>query len=518
MKKGFLIGSVAAFGMIAVFFLVMAFSERFQISIISPQDSTSVFSDFTLSMFITPSEVHEADIYIDGSLYKIYGEEDIKSIDISGSKLWSIPVKMDTFPSGGHSIQIYLKGGVFTKNNNKRIFLNCYKIHPDPVKPTEAEYNAVQSFLADKIQNLFIKLNNVRYAKENWQRSTEYTLTKKEVYEANVPGNIRERTFNIVSAIEDGKSYERLSSAVNELNYELQEQGYPFIAVLIDNTNESKYRTTLLLTYKISEVYPVKADSQTVNTFLMKRMDRLDVQELFNGAVQENSPYAYVLEDQATINAKDISGFLTDDNSIAIKSVTKKTNGNMTKEEVSEIIKGIKSEIRSYPSKNDAAFDISVRDIAIHESRHALDYRLGNKLSKSVVDLLSHIYNKPPSENKSDDIQTIKTAFETLLRINPEFSALLYTLAKNEGNRKYSLLKLFDYISDSYYDNTPYSWAAKLIFARLAEQAGNSFHGNIVYEPFAPNKKEWSSVFMSLMRLEPAELGNLADTVYAKEF
>ncbi|HPS64200.1 MAG TPA: hypothetical protein PK447_01345, partial [Ignavibacteria bacterium] len=186
--------------------------------------------------------------------------------------------------------------------------------------------------------------------------------------------------------------------------------------------------------------------------------------------------------------------------------------------EMNEIRNQIRSELRSYPSENDAPFDISVRDIAIHESRHALDFRLGNRLSKSVVELLSHIYNKPPVENKSENLQNIKTAFETLLQINPEFSALLYTLAKNEGNRKYSLLKLFDYISDSYYDRSPYIWAAKLIFARLDEQSGNSFHQNIIYEPFTPNKKEWSQVFMNLMRLDADKLGRIADEVYTKEF
>lgn len=518
MKKKLFISIVIAAGLIAAFFLLMAYSERFQVSFISPQDSTSVFSDFTLSMFITPSDLNEADIYIDGSLYKTYDKDSIHSIDISGSKLWSIPVTMDTFPSGGHLIQIYYKGGFFTKNISKKLFVNYYKPHSNPPKPSDAGLKTVQDFLADKIQDLFIKLNNTRYSKEKWQKDIEYTLTKKEVYEADVPGNIRERTFNIVNSIEDGKSFERIGSAVNELNYDLQEQGYPFIAVLIDNVNESNYRTTLLLTYKISEVYPVTESGTTINTFVMKRMDRLNVQELFNGAVQENSPYAYVLEDQAEMNSKDISRILTGSDIDAENSIRKKTNGNLTADEMNEIRNQIRSELRSYPSENDAPFDISVRDIAIHESRHALDFRLGNRLSKSVLELLSHIYNKPPVENKSENLQNIKTAFETLLQINPEFSALLYTLAKNEGNRKYSLLKLFDYISDSYYDRSPYIWAAKLIFARLDEQSGNSFHQNIIYEPFTPNKKEWSQVFMNLMRLDADKLGRIADEVYTKEF
>ncbi|HPS64201.1 MAG TPA: hypothetical protein PK447_01350, partial [Ignavibacteria bacterium] len=330
MKKEIFISIVIAAGLIAAFFLLMAYSERFQVSFISPQDSTSVFSDFTLSMFITPSDLNEADIYIDGSLYKTYDKDSIHSIDISGSKLWSIPVTMDTFPSGGHLIQIYFKGGFFTKNISKKLFVNYYKPHSNPPKPSDADLKTVQDFLADKIQDLFIKLNNTRYSKEKWQKDIEYTLTKKEVYAANVPGNIRERTFNIVNSIEDGKSFERIGSAVNELNYDLQEQGYPFIAVLIDNVNESNYRTTLLLTYKISEVYPVTESGTTINTFVMKRMDRLNVQELFNGAVQENSPYAYVLEDQAEMNSKDISRILTGSDIDAENSIRKKTNGNLT--------------------------------------------------------------------------------------------------------------------------------------------------------------------------------------------
>lgn len=519
MKKILLIGSLIIVVGLVAFFLIMAFSERFQVSFISPHDSTSVFSDFSISMMITPSDLSEVDIYIDGEQYKTYEKDSINGIDISGSKLWSIPISMKNYSSGGHRIQIYFKGGIFTKNIDRKIFVNYYQLHSNPIKPTSEELNSVGEYLKENIQDLFIKLNNIRYSKEKWQSDTEYKLTKKEVFNIDIPKNIKDKIFKIIEQIEQENSYPKISSAVNTLNYELQEQGYPYMAVLIDYTSNEKYRTTLLLTYEISGVIPVNIDSVTVNTFLLKRMDRVDVKELFNGAVQENSPYAFVLEDQARSNAKDILSFIDGDIYSSDKFIRKKTNGNLSAEELKKVSEEIRDELKALPSSNDNAFEVSVRDVAIHESRHVLDYRLGNPLSKSVVQILSHIYNKPIGDKPTkEDAANIQTAFETLLQINPEFSALLYTLAKNQGNRKYTLMKLFEYISDSYYDNSPYFWAAKLIFARMDEGAGNSFHQNIIFEPFSSNKKEWTKPFMNLINLNPDSLGSIAEKIYSQEF
>jgi hypothetical protein len=196
------------------------------------------------------------------------------------------------------------------------------------------------------------------------------------------------------------------------------------------------------------------------------------------------------------------------------------TNGYVKKNEDAEyFIKKVKEETQKYI--NDGTFtELLKKSNAYHEIRHLNDFKEARKIGKSVPDVLNYFYGDVKNVNffsLDSSFKAEKDICETLLKVNPEFSAYLYELTNSTGLRRLVLLNLFEKLVNPDKEETSHQWAAKLIIYQLAKLNG-FVNKDLVSLPLEGNEEEWYTILKKLMELPLQKLERDSARLLSLEF
>ena len=183
------------------------------------------------------------------------------------------------------------------------------------------------------------------------------------------------------------------------------------------------------------------------------------------------------------------------------------------------ILDKIKEESQKYVI-NKTFTELVKKSNAYHEIRHLNDYKLAQRIGKSVPEVLGYFYSNIGGEDffsLDSTFKTEKDICEILLKINPEFSAYLYELVNSDGLRRLILVTLFEKIVNANKDDTSHQWAAKLILYKLAQMNGFT-EKDLIALPIEGNEQGWLVLLKKLLEVPYEKIETDAAQLLMEEF
>lgn len=478
----------------------------FKVYLISPQTRILVSSEFPATILIKGKRMPtEIEVYIDDKMIQRSNANSFDYTDLGILKIANLKIDPLYLPAGVYSMSIVLKGGMFLKDSRITKEFIYEKMSPVPGKPSEEQVRKMKDFLSEDVSSLTAKLNNARdyYVNSDWRNSDKYVEQKEKVRNADVDTAVRRKVLDLFGKIEDKGDLDEINNITNSLNLELHNDGYPFANLMFEYRYNNGTTASYLLSYEITDEISPLPESPGRNVYILKRIDKLNITEQFLGIKLPNSPFSFILGESLELALKRCTSAASGDRDESVKEIKRMTKSYRINDEDAKLLsEKIREEINAVSRKEPLA-SLVKNSNAFHEIRHLNDYKDAKRIGWSVPDVLKYFY----ADIGNDNIFNIDSSFthekdicETLLKVNPEFSAYLFELAKSNGLRRYILLSLFERIINPDKEDTSHHWASKLIIYLLAKN-NNFTDRNLVILPVSGNEDAWFTLTKKLIEL-----------------
>jgi hypothetical protein len=499
-------------------------SKDFNVNIIYPPEGILVSTNFPAFIIVSPfDKFKEVEIRINGRLKDRIAYEDMRILRIGNNAFINLPVTVEGERSGNKDIEITFNRK-FLSPKYKLLTSVQYFEFPDVTEtPDSVQIKRIEDFFGNRIQDLIIKLNTTRNSNPDWKNDADYLKVKESAGENNIPEDIKKAFFDLVGTFESDTTRIAKANASNYLNYLLMKRGYPVLTVLLENEFEQGVKRTVIFTYKIIEKGAVSSGGISEKVYLLERLDKLEGKELFSGIITEHSPVCLIINEVVKRNSEELSIIISGDKREAGILARKYTHYFIKEDaEIGRIINSIVKEAEEFAKKKgsgveEISYEITKLSTSTHEAKHLADYRTGFPFAKCITEILPYFFGNEILTESKTDIKRLIKVYDVFSRINPEYSAYLFSLAYADGGRKYQLLKLLDFILNEYYEDNQYQWAAKLIYYRLGEKTGTDAK-KILTEAVEGNEKEWVEIFKRAAGTDAEELGKIFREIYEEDF
>ncbi len=483
--------------------------NTYKVYLIAPETSILVSTDFPATILIkgrkTPDVV---EVYVDDKLSEKIMFKDAAYTDLGELKIANLKIDPLYLSSGKHSFTIVLTGSMFLKESRISADFIYEKMNNFSSANSKEKTDAMTKYFAEDVSQMIVALNNAReyYINSDWKTSEKYLAQKQKVLNADVEGSVKAKLAEVIQAIENKNSLDSIYNSANALNVELYNKGYPVTNLMFEYRYKNGNNNSLLMSYGISDSVLLEKENQRSLVHIIKRLDGINVKEQFLGIKLPNSPFAFILEDNMNLLTERYLRIFSTDETTAKNEISRMTNGYIRKnEDASYILGKIKEESQKYII-NKTFTEMLRKSNAYHEIRHLNDFKEARRIGKSVPEVLKYFYGDIKNENffsLDSSFRTEKDICETLLKVNPEFSAYLYELVNSTGLRRLVLLNLFEKLVNPDKDDTSHQWAAKLIIFQLAKLKGFTDR-DLISLPLEGNEGEWYTILKKLMDV-PAE-------------
>lgn len=478
----------------------------FKVYLISPQTKILVSSEFPATILIKGKRMPaEIEVYIDDKMTQTINANTFEYTDLGLIKIANLKIDPLYLPGGVHSMTILLKGGPFIKDSKITKEFIYEKMSPVPGKPDEERIQKMRAFFAEDVSDLIVRLNNARdyYVNSDWRNSDKYREQKEKVKNADVDAAVKEKLLRLVSGIEDKEDVNEIDNITNSLNLELFNKGYPFAGLMFEYRYNNGTTASYFLSYEITEVTTPDPENPSRKVGILKRLDGMNIREQFLGIKLPNSPFSFILDESLELAVKRCTAAASKDNDESVKEIRRMTGHySLNDSDAKFLSEKIREEIQA-AARRESLSALVKNSNAFHEIRHLNDYKDARNIGSRVPDVLKYFFPGVSGEsvfNIDSSFTLEKEICETLLKVNPEFSAYLYELVKSAGLRRYVLLSLFERIINPDKEDTSHHWASKLIIYHLAK-AFNFADEDLVSLPAAGNEDEWFSLVKRLIEL-----------------
>lgn len=480
--------------------------NSYKVYLISPDKSLLVSTDFPATILIkgrkTPDVV---EVYVDDKLAEKKMFQDLNYTDLGELKLANLRIDPLYLSSGKHNFTILLKGNMFLKDSKISADFMYEKMNNFSFVTEKEKVEAMKKFFAVDVSQLIVSLNNAReyYINSDWKTSEKYAEQKKKVMEADVEQSVKTKLSEVILAIENKNSVDSIYNSTNSLNVELYNKGYPISNLMFEYRYKNGNNNSLLLSYEISDSVLLEKENFRSLVHIIKRIDNINVREQFLGIKLPNSPFAFILDENMNLLTERYLRLFSQDEITAKNEISRMTNGFIKKNEDATYLLGkVKEETQRYIN-NKTFTEVLRKSNAFHEIRHLNDFKEARRIGKSVPDVLNYFYGNVKNGNFFSLDSTFKIErdiCETLLKVNPEFSAYLYELVNSTGLRRLVILNLFEKLVNPDKDDTSHQWAAKLIIFQLAKLNGFT-NKDLISLPLEGNEEEWHTILKKIMEI-----------------
>lgn len=523
MKRTYII-LISVLIILTAFSVYIFISKDFNVTIIYPPEGILVSTNFPAFIIVSPfDEFKKVDIKINGRLKDRIAYEDLRILRIGNNAFINLPVTVEGERSGNKEAELIFDRKFLSPKYRLLTSVKYFEFPDVTESPDETEIARVEDFFANRIQELIIKLNTTRINNPDWKNDADYLKAKESAGGNNIPEDIKKAFFDLVGTFESDSGRIAKANASNYLNYILLKRGYPVLTVLLENEFEQGLKRTVIFTYKIIEKGAVNSGGISEKVYLLERLDKLEGKELFSGIITEHSPECLIINEVVKRNSEELSVLISGDKSEAGVLARKYTHYFIKEDaEVGRIINAIVRESEEFAERKrdrveNIAYEITKLSTATHEAKHLADYRSGFPFAKCITEIIPYFFGNDILTESKTDIKRLIKVYDVFSRINPEYSAYLFSLAYADGGRKYQLLKLLDFILNEYYKDNQYQWAAKLIYFRLGAKTGYDAK-KILTEEVQGNEKEWTEIFRKAAETESEELGRIFREIYNEDF
>ncbi|MCE1164073.1 MAG: hypothetical protein LWX07_01570 [Bacteroidetes bacterium] len=478
----------------------------FKVYLISPQARILVSTEFPATILIKGKRMpKEIEVYIDDKVTQKINANSFDYTDLGILKIANLKIDPLYLQSGVHSMTIVLKGGVFIKDSRITKEFIYERMSPVPEKPSEEQIKMMKDFFTDDVSSLTARLNNARdyYVNSDWKNSDKYTEQKEKVKNAGVDTAVKEKLFGLIKKIEDKGDVDEIDNATNSLNLELYNKGYPFANLMFEYRYNNGTTASYLLSYEITGSVTPLPENTDRKVYILKRIDNLNITEQFLGIKLPNSPFSFILDESLALALKRCTAAASGDNGESIREIKRMTRSYKIGDDDAKFLSDKIREETGAAARNGKLASLVTNENAFHEIRHLNDYRDAKRIGNSVPEVLKYFYSDFQDQsifNLDSSFAHEKEICETLLKVNPEFSAYLFELAKSDGLRRYVLLSLFERIINPDKEDTSHHWAAKLIIYLLAK-SNNFTDKNLIVLPVNGNEDAWFALTKKLIGL-----------------
>ncbi len=504
--------------------LIFFKSKGFSVTLIHPYDSIFVFSDFPVSLAASSYEdFSEIEIKINGTTIENFEKEKLSTITIGNIVLINLPVKISKFPTGKYKIEFIFKRDLLSLNKSTELFISYYKLSETPRNADRTNVEKIKNFLSKDAPEFTDYLRRAREFIKDWKNSNEYLKEKEKILNADIPQEIKQSFIELINNIETDTAILKINNSANYFNFVLFENGYPFFINVLDIWKKNSSLRCLTLYYQIIDTLKIGTNDNEETVYLLERIDNIKRKELFIGILQENSPFTVILDEINDRITKQFDNIISDDFSIASRQIREFSRYYIKEDKETKIVKDeITKEFNDYKKglsniPANLSKEVMVKNSALHEGKHLIDYKNGFPYSKCITEILPAFFGEDIKEVKNLSISNIQDILYTITNINPEFSAYLYSLAFAKGCKKFTLLELLSFITNKYTQNTEYDWAAKLIFTKLAEKNGYNYH-NLLLQQSRNNERDWTDVFNKLIVLPVEKIQKDSEEILKEQF
>lgn len=527
-------------------------SKDFNVNIIYPPEGILVSTNFPAFIIVSPfDEFKKVDIKINGRLKDRIAYEDLRILRIGNNAFINLPVTVEGERSGNKEVELIFDRKFLSPKYRLLTSVQYFEFPDVTETPDKTEVERVEDFFGNRIQDLIIKLNTTRINNPDWKNDADYIKAKGTAGVNNIPEDIKKAFFDLVGTFESDSGRIAKANASNYLNYILLKRGYPVLTVLLENEFEQGLKRTVIFTYKIIEKGAVSSGGISEKVYLLERIDKLEGKELFSGIITEHSPVCLIINEVVKKNSEELTVLISRGGAEAGVLARKYTHYFIKEEaEVGRIINAIVKEAEEFGRRRGAgkkdetsgrqsegaedetgvtggrsegmrgesiAYEITKLSTATHEAKHLADYRNGFPFAKCITEITPYFFGNEILTESKTDIKRLIKVYDVFSRINPEYSAYLFSLAYADGGRKYQLLKLLDFILNEYYEDNQYQWAAKLIYYRLGAKTGIDAK-KILTEAVTGNEKDWVEIFKRAAGTDAGELGKIFREIYEEDF
>ncbi|MEI7485466.1 MAG: hypothetical protein WCK13_12215 [Ignavibacteriota bacterium] len=478
--------------------------NSYKVYLVSPDNSILVSTEFPATILIkgrrTPDVV---EIYVDDKLTEIKMFNNLNYTDLGELKIANFRIDPLYLSSGKHNFSVLLKGSMFLKDSKISADFIYEKKNNFSYVTEKDKVSLVRKFFAEDVSQLIVTLNDAReyYTNSDWKTSAKYTAQKKKVMDADVEQSVNSKLSDVIAAIENKSSIDSIYNTTNALNVELYNRGYPITNLMFEYRYKNRNSNSLLMSYEISDSVMIEKENLPSIVHVIKRVDGINVKEQFLGIKLPNSPFAFILDESMSLLTERYLRIFNPDEAVAKKEISRMTNGYVKNNEDAVYLLGkVKEETQKYIS-NRTFVEMLKKSNAYHEIRHLNDYKEARRIGKSVPEVLNYFYGDVKKGNffsLDSSFKVERDICETLLKVNPEFSAYLYELANSKGLRRLVLLNLFEKLVNADKDETSHQWAAKLILYHLAKLNGYVTK-DLISLPLEGNEEEWYTILKKLM-------------------
>jgi hypothetical protein len=523
MKKIYII-LISVFIILSVFSVYIYLSKDFNVNIIYPPEGILVSTNFPAFIIVSPfDEFKDVEIKVNGRLKDKIDYENLRILRLGNNAFINLPVTVEGEHSGNKDIEVIFNRKFLSPKYRLLAKAKYFEFPDVPASPDSTEIKRVEDFFANRIQDVLIKLNTTRINNPDWKNDADYLKAKETAGKNNLPEDVKKAFFDLVGTFENDSGRIATANASNYLNYILLKHGYPVLTVLLENEAEAGLKRTVLFTYKIIEKSSVNAGGIVEKVYLLERLDKFGGKELFSGIITEHSPICLIINEVVKRNSEELGVFLSQGKTEAGVLARKYTHYFIKdEEEIAKIIGAIVKESEEFAKKKGSgveniAYEITKLSTATHEAKHLADYRNGFPFAKCITEIIPYFFGNDILTESKTDIKRLIKVYDVFSRINPEYSAYMFSLAYADGGRKYLLLKLLDFILNDYYKDNQYQWAAKLIYYRFGAKTGIDA-GKILTEGVQGNEKEWTEIFKKVIETDAETLGKIFKEIYNEDF
>ena len=497
--------------------------NSFRVYLISPDKSILVSTEFATTILIKGKMTPEvAEIYVDGRLYERRMFSSLNYTDLGNIKIANIKIDPLYLSNGNHNFTVLLKGGFLVKDSKVSANFMYERMNNFSYVTNEQKTKAVKSFFENDAANLITALNNAReyYINSDWRKSDKYTAVKEKVFKSEIDSLILRKTAKLIELLENSSELDSIYNATNSLNLELYNKGYPYTTLMFEYRYKNGNAKSLLMSYEITDSVMLERENIRSIVHIIKRIDGLNLREQFLGIKLPNSPFAFILSESLNYVIERYLRLFDNDEQYAQREVGLMVSGFVNNNnERKFILDKIKEESQKYVI-NKTFTELVKKSNAYHEIRHLNDYKLAQRIGKSVPEVLEYFYSNIGGEDffsLDSSFKTEKDICEILLKINPEFSAYLYELVNSDGLRRLILVTLFEKIVNANKDDTSHQWAAKLILYKLAQMNGFT-EKDLIALPIEGNEKGWFALLKKLLEVPYEKIETDAAKLLMEEF
>lgn len=519
-------GVLSLSALIIVFFIARNIYSlnAYKIYLLSPEKNSVVSSEFTATLLIAGKKTPEfLRVYLDNEIVEAKTFDSLNVCEVEDLKLINIKIDPVYLNNGIHRAEFEIKGNWFAKDSRVGLDFGLEKLPSKQSSPSRTEIKRMQNFFSGEVTDYIVKLNNARYyyIPSEWKKSGNYLSARKKVLDADINDKIKTKLSVLMDSIESSADMVNIYNAANSLNLALYTEGYPLHALMFEYRYENGEVKSLLLPY--ASQGKIKYNKYGINeyAFLITRLDSLKQKEQFLGLKMPNSPFAYVVTDIADEVAVRYGSFFSKNNEDALYALKKLSGFSIKDDKVySKFLSVILAEARDAGWSEKNTKDFVYLSNSFHEIKHLYDYKNAIRISRSVPLVLNYFYGRIKEGNspfRDSSFSIERSIAETLLRINPEFSAYLFELKETDGMRKVNLLSLFEKVINQAKLDTPHHWAGKLIIYLLAKKNGLADE-DLLLQPADTNIEKWNDIIIKLMDLSNIKLYSSLKEIYEEEF